>query len=828
MEKIPDEHALVKHQKGEVVKQSKGTRVGAAVEDEPKITYIDIDGGMIEDPERAEDQDVTVTEEPIPSDLPFINPVQAEVVNDGETKDATEFDQSILEGEILESDKENSDAIKPEIEVTEPSREILKEEKLLNYLNTARQKSNEYYGVFNYVINGVEDANRPDFLKTRKDWAEDFTISSPGVVGKFDTELTAAHALVERLANEAESRLLKKEKLKKSKNLDDHFLVQLAEESEGTDREYMLNSMIDAEPMPILSKKKIREDGEAARLEAERLEKEKLAAEKAKKDAADTAAAAAAQALIDSIKPDSPENLHDMFTAIEMTAGLTDFDQDVFDRIMAEANLDDEEKILLRKQHQPYAHSVMSVEEKNKLASARSKVRAVAEKIKSEKVAPGLKETVETIGATELDKIIEGWFSQEIKNVKFDFKYTDSGIKVEVKQGKFGKKDKPYMTFDLVNDDDSIETKNVEIHKGLYRLANGIGGYLKPKKVAIAEILPGKIIEALEEKSDKEVKSINIDGKGLKVTYVEKGPVKGKIQRVKEVVTRAASKVGKGTVAAVKDSGEIAVIAGGMAASLAADVRDIPKNIKAYREQRRNYQQMTSLGLRGEGEVEEDTEDFDLPLVDTGTGETDTEASDSEDNKVEADGNNQLEQGTKNVPESPAVENDSKIDSNEKPKPVKFTTAKGSTYTYLPDGRTKRFKKATGEEFDPQDICVFVPPWGEIKDEALRLYPQLRGVENEAQFDQVILSHIHEDGFTTRITDRGGNVISRTDELEAADEAFMYLIDKNNPGNSFAIPVSKEPLIGYSTYDSRSYEENGQHKSERHFGNKVVDIQYSK
>lgn len=44
----------------------------------------------------------------------------------------------------------------------------------------------------------------------------------------------------------------------------------------------------------------------------------------------------------------------------------------------------------------------------------------------------------------------------------------------------------------------------------------------------------------------------------------------------------------------------------------------------------------------------------------------------------------------------------------ERQKPAEVITARGSVYRYLSDGRTQRFKTATGELHEPQDTLVFI------------------------------------------------------------------------------------------------------------------------
>ncbi len=65
-------------------------------------------------------------------------------------------------------------------------------------------------------------------------------------------------------------------------------------------------------------------------------------------------------------------------------------------------------------------------------------------------------------------------------------------------------------------------------------------------------------------------------------------------------------------------------------------------------------------------------------------------------------------------------------------------------------------------------------------------------------------------------------------EIAAATNIFLAFIDRANSKNTFTLPASKEPKIGYETYDTRKFiGKDGQTYRERHIGNKVVDIKYS-
>jgi hypothetical protein len=169
-----------------------------------------------------------------------------------------------------------------------------------------------------------------------------------------------------------------------------------------------------------------------------------------------------------------------------------------------------------------------------------------------------------------------------------------------------------------------------------------------------------------------------------------------------------------------------------------------------------------------------------------------------------------------------------KSKQSEKPRPTEIMTAKGSVYTYLPDGRTERFKKATGEHLPPQDALVFIPPWDAIKEQAEKIYPNLfKGIENNTQYEQVLLEYVQRDGHTVRIVDANGKELKTNAEIEQAEKAFAYFVDKIDQKNSFHIPISKEPKVGYTTFDTRKFvDEKGETRRERHMGNKVTEIKY--
>lgn len=168
-------------------------------------------------------------------------------------------------------------------------------------------------------------------------------------------------------------------------------------------------------------------------------------------------------------------------------------------------------------------------------------------------------------------------------------------------------------------------------------------------------------------------------------------------------------------------------------------------------------------------------------------------------------------------------------ESKEKSKPKQIKTARGSVYTYLPDGRTSRFKVATGETFEPMDVLVFVPPWEKIKDQIPAEYTHIfKDIEYEMQYDQLLLEYVHLDGKTIYIIDEKSKYLKTQADVDAAERAFLAFIDKVDKKKTFTLPVAKEPRIGFHTFDTGFItNKEGIEERHKHLGNKVVDIEYS-
>lgn len=149
-------------------------------------------------------------------------------------------------------------------------------------------------------------------------------------------------------------------------------------------------------------------------------------------------------------------------------------------------------------------------------------------------------------------------------------------------------------------------------------------------------------------------------------------------------------------------------------------------------------------------------------------------------------------------------------------------TEKGSIYTYLEDGRTQRFKKVTGELNVPQDMIVFIPSYEFAEKNCPKEQLSILG-ENKTQYQQKLLSYIHNHGKKIHVVDKSGRQLEKNSELEnTVGSIFLACGDENSV--DFFLPVTREPRIGFMTYDTRLYKENGQRMREKHIGNKIVEI----
>lgn len=153
-------------------------------------------------------------------------------------------------------------------------------------------------------------------------------------------------------------------------------------------------------------------------------------------------------------------------------------------------------------------------------------------------------------------------------------------------------------------------------------------------------------------------------------------------------------------------------------------------------------------------------------------------------------------------------------------------TERGSTYKYLPDGRTQRFKEVDGEYQEPQSALVYVPDFSWINKHAPQHLRSVLGAdENETIYNQNLLEYVQGHGKKCRIKNKDGKILETNDQLqEETGQIFLVFGDKNK--DDFAVPVSTTPRMGFYTYDTRKYkdETTGETMRERHLGHRVIKI----
>jgi hypothetical protein len=152
-----------------------------------------------------------------------------------------------------------------------------------------------------------------------------------------------------------------------------------------------------------------------------------------------------------------------------------------------------------------------------------------------------------------------------------------------------------------------------------------------------------------------------------------------------------------------------------------------------------------------------------------------------------------------------------------KPRRVKtFKTAQGSIYTYDQDGKTTRFKTATGEQQERQDITVFANLTPDEEQEVLHAY---RHIDDKYKNSKVYVVERQKGNLPKFLFD--------IKDIKDPNEIYIAVVlDKNAGAYSLVKKASVTPTIGCAVFDMRQWNEDGQTKTERHLGNNVVDIQY--
>lgn len=152
-------------------------------------------------------------------------------------------------------------------------------------------------------------------------------------------------------------------------------------------------------------------------------------------------------------------------------------------------------------------------------------------------------------------------------------------------------------------------------------------------------------------------------------------------------------------------------------------------------------------------------------------------------------------------------------------------TSRGSTYKYLADWRTQRFKRTEGKILEPQDIIAFIPPF-EVAMKHLRNPDYvLHNFGESEDYLQTMLTYVNAPAHRIYLQAKSGKVIWSNRELHAsAEPAFAAFV--NPVGETLHLPVAKMPVIGFHTFDSRVFFKAGERMPEWHIGNPVTRIEY--
>lgn len=149
------------------------------------------------------------------------------------------------------------------------------------------------------------------------------------------------------------------------------------------------------------------------------------------------------------------------------------------------------------------------------------------------------------------------------------------------------------------------------------------------------------------------------------------------------------------------------------------------------------------------------------------------------------------------------------------PRVKSFKTEKGSVYTYDADGKTTRFKTATGEQNERQDLTIFANLTPE-EEQQVRNVIHLEGDHGQKVY---IVERLADDNAPPRVL---------RDLSEVTNPNALYLGVFRDGKTLMIKKASLKPTVGADVFDNRSVtDENGvQVAREIHLGNKVTEIEY--
>ncbi len=154
--------------------------------------------------------------------------------------------------------------------------------------------------------------------------------------------------------------------------------------------------------------------------------------------------------------------------------------------------------------------------------------------------------------------------------------------------------------------------------------------------------------------------------------------------------------------------------------------------------------------------------------------------------------------------------------SETEPKIASFKTARGSIYKYDGEGRTRRFKTSTGEQHGVQDLTVFLPLENEAEGDFIDALYAVNADDSKPKPKVYVME---------READDSVRIVRKTSDIKNPDRIYLGIVEDGRVKR--ANQVSLAPVVGYSVFDTRHYEEDGQWYTDRHLGNKVTGITYA-
>jgi hypothetical protein len=153
-------------------------------------------------------------------------------------------------------------------------------------------------------------------------------------------------------------------------------------------------------------------------------------------------------------------------------------------------------------------------------------------------------------------------------------------------------------------------------------------------------------------------------------------------------------------------------------------------------------------------------------------------------------------------------------------------TSQGSVYKYLSDGTTQRFKKTESKEFKPQDLMVYIPDFDYIRARTEWSSLVERFENDEHLYNQTLLKTTHGEGdaYVVDFDFNPPKILQTNEEVRAGKKVSLVCIFRDGTPR-LSIPISPKPLIGFMTYDERTFTgDDGKSYRENHIGNKVTKI----